>query len=200
MRRAARWDGVAPLFRSGTHGDAPPLDELRELVAYVRGARRRTGTAAPFDIVVGGVSPADTAAAEELIASLAEAGVTWWDERQRLTGETLTGSRRRSGGSSRGRRCCSRRLRWRLTVNAQTLGYPCAFAASRPQRPHQRWSSDADGSQRNAHAMCVDTAATPIERCNRVWRGTSTAYPATQAAHTARALRVTPWISAVLSS
>src|SRR5689334_17381996 len=36
MRRAARWDGVAPLFRGVVHGEPPPLDELRELVAYVR--------------------------------------------------------------------------------------------------------------------------------------------------------------------
>ncbi len=40
---------------------------------------------APFDIVVGGMSPPDTAEADELISSLAEEGVTWWDERQRLT-------------------------------------------------------------------------------------------------------------------
>jgi alkanesulfonate monooxygenase SsuD/methylene tetrahydromethanopterin reductase-like flavin-dependent oxidoreductase (luciferase family) len=84
MRRAARWDGVAPLFRSATHGEPPPLDELRELIAYVRkhGADRH---GEQFDVVVGGMSPSDPAAASELIASFAQEGVTWWDERQLLT-------------------------------------------------------------------------------------------------------------------
>src|SRR5262245_25187260 len=33
MRRAARWDGVVPLFASARHGQVPPVDEVRELVA-----------------------------------------------------------------------------------------------------------------------------------------------------------------------
>jgi hypothetical protein len=36
----------------------------------------------PFEIVLGGVSPGDPAAARDLIAPLADAGATWWDERQ----------------------------------------------------------------------------------------------------------------------
>ncbi len=43
MRRAARWDGVAPLFRSGTHGDAPPLDELREAWSRTCASTAMTG-------------------------------------------------------------------------------------------------------------------------------------------------------------
>jgi alkanesulfonate monooxygenase SsuD/methylene tetrahydromethanopterin reductase-like flavin-dependent oxidoreductase (luciferase family) len=82
MRRAARWDGVAPLFRSATHGEPPPLDELRELVAYVR--EHRADPDAPFDVVVGGMSPSDLAEAGELISSMAAEGATWWDERQHL--------------------------------------------------------------------------------------------------------------------
>ena len=39
MRRAARWDGAFPLFESATHGHPPPLDEVRDLVAYVRAHR-----------------------------------------------------------------------------------------------------------------------------------------------------------------
>jgi alkanesulfonate monooxygenase SsuD/methylene tetrahydromethanopterin reductase-like flavin-dependent oxidoreductase (luciferase family) len=42
MRRAARWDGAIPLFLSATHGHPPPVDEVRDLVAYVRGNRGAT--------------------------------------------------------------------------------------------------------------------------------------------------------------
>jgi alkanesulfonate monooxygenase SsuD/methylene tetrahydromethanopterin reductase-like flavin-dependent oxidoreductase (luciferase family) len=80
IRRAARWDGVVPLFTEARHGEVPPLDAVRELVDYVRAQRAdRDG---PFEIVLGGVSPGDPAAARDLIAPLADAGATWWDERQ----------------------------------------------------------------------------------------------------------------------
>lgn len=81
MRRAARWDGAVPLFDSARHGHAPPADQVRDLVSYVRRHRdeRHTG---PFEIVLGGVSPADAAKAHDLIGPLIDAGATWWDERQ----------------------------------------------------------------------------------------------------------------------
>jgi alkanesulfonate monooxygenase SsuD/methylene tetrahydromethanopterin reductase-like flavin-dependent oxidoreductase (luciferase family) len=85
-RRAARWDGAAPLFRSATHGDAPPLDDLQELVAYIGQHRNGDG---PFDVGVGGVSPLEPARARDLVAPLAEAGATWWDERQHLMSEDV---------------------------------------------------------------------------------------------------------------
>jgi alkanesulfonate monooxygenase SsuD/methylene tetrahydromethanopterin reductase-like flavin-dependent oxidoreductase (luciferase family) len=83
MRRAARWDGVVPLFASARHGQAPAADELRELIGYID--RHRPDPQAPFEVVVGGATPGDPAAARELIAPLAEAGATWWDERQMQT-------------------------------------------------------------------------------------------------------------------
>ncbi len=79
MRRAARWDGVVPLFTSARHGHAPPVAEVRDLVEYVAGHRDGDG---PYEVVVGGASPADPAAAGDLVGPLAEAGATWWDERQ----------------------------------------------------------------------------------------------------------------------
>ncbi len=82
MRRAARWDGVVPLFTSARHGHPPPVDEVRDLVEYVR--RHRDG--GPFEVVLGGVSPAK---AHDLIGPLADAGATWWDERQLQTGPDL---------------------------------------------------------------------------------------------------------------
>ncbi|MGQ4513210.1 LLM class flavin-dependent oxidoreductase [Streptomyces sp. DW26H14] len=86
MRRAARWDGAAPLFESARHGYAPPVDEVRDLVGYLRAQRQeqlreREGEARPFEIVLGGVSPAEQGRARDLIGPLADAGATWWDER-----------------------------------------------------------------------------------------------------------------------
>jgi alkanesulfonate monooxygenase SsuD/methylene tetrahydromethanopterin reductase-like flavin-dependent oxidoreductase (luciferase family) len=78
MRRAAKWDGAVPLFKSARHGEAPSPEEVRELAGYIaqlRGDRAED----PFDIVVGGVSGPSTAGR---IADLQEAGATWWDERQ----------------------------------------------------------------------------------------------------------------------
>ena len=87
MRRAARWDGVVPLFASAKHGHVPPLDQVRELVAYVSAHRDRDEQ--PFEIVLGGASPGDPGEARDLIADLADAGATWWDERQLQTSESV---------------------------------------------------------------------------------------------------------------
>jgi alkanesulfonate monooxygenase SsuD/methylene tetrahydromethanopterin reductase-like flavin-dependent oxidoreductase (luciferase family) len=81
MRRAARWEGAAPLFASARHGLVPPAGEVRDLVAYI-GKHREGRAETPFEIVVGGASPSDPAEARETIASMADAGATWWDERQ----------------------------------------------------------------------------------------------------------------------
>ncbi|MGW1072025.1 hypothetical protein [Streptomyces sp. NPDC002537] len=39
MRRAAHEDGAVPLFESAKHGRTPPVDEVRDLAAYVRRCR-----------------------------------------------------------------------------------------------------------------------------------------------------------------
>ena len=81
MRRAARWDGVVPLFTEARHGHPPPVDQVRDLVAYVSQHREEPGDR-PFEVVLGGATPGDPARARDVIAPLAEAGATWWDERQ----------------------------------------------------------------------------------------------------------------------
>ena len=81
MRRAAAWDGAAPLFLSAGHGHAPPVGEVRDLVAYVH-AHRRDDPGGPFEIVLGGASPVDPAGARDMLGPLREAGATWWDERR----------------------------------------------------------------------------------------------------------------------
>ncbi|MFI7061411.1 LLM class flavin-dependent oxidoreductase [Kribbella sp. NPDC050124] len=82
MRRAARWDGAVPLFLDANHGEAPPVEQLRELVTYLHSLRNDEAT--PYDVIVGGITtPADARATVE---PLAEAGATWWDERQLIRG------------------------------------------------------------------------------------------------------------------
>jgi hypothetical protein len=41
------------------------------------------------EIVVGGVSPTEPGQASDLIGPLVEAGITWWDERQRIDSDDL---------------------------------------------------------------------------------------------------------------
>jgi alkanesulfonate monooxygenase SsuD/methylene tetrahydromethanopterin reductase-like flavin-dependent oxidoreductase (luciferase family) len=81
MRRAARWDGAIPVMAGMEFARVPDAGEVRELVAFLRGCRAENGLAdRPFDIVIGGKSPAG-AAGSDLAGSLADLGVTWWDER-----------------------------------------------------------------------------------------------------------------------
>jgi alkanesulfonate monooxygenase SsuD/methylene tetrahydromethanopterin reductase-like flavin-dependent oxidoreductase (luciferase family) len=88
MRRAARWDGAAPLFMSAKHGVVPPVDEFRELASYVQEHRENDGDRR-FEFVLGGVTPGDPEAAAAVIEPLAAAGATWWDERQLQTSDDL---------------------------------------------------------------------------------------------------------------
>jgi alkanesulfonate monooxygenase SsuD/methylene tetrahydromethanopterin reductase-like flavin-dependent oxidoreductase (luciferase family) len=87
MRRAARFDGVAPLFADAKHGHIPSEAEVRELVSYVE--RHRPDPSAPFEVVLGGATDPDPDRAHDQIAPLAAAGATWWDERQLQTSEDL---------------------------------------------------------------------------------------------------------------
>ncbi len=86
MRRAARWDGAVPMFMSARHGHVPPVDEVRDLVAFVHD-HRDGDPDRPFDIVLGGPSPANASDARDLLGPLIEAGATWWDERRRMDDE-----------------------------------------------------------------------------------------------------------------
>jgi alkanesulfonate monooxygenase SsuD/methylene tetrahydromethanopterin reductase-like flavin-dependent oxidoreductase (luciferase family) len=79
LRRAARFDGSCPL-KVDAQGELAVLepDELRELLAVVH--RHREDPAAPFDVLLGGTTPPDPAAAQAMLEPLAEAGMTWWQE------------------------------------------------------------------------------------------------------------------------
>jgi alkanesulfonate monooxygenase SsuD/methylene tetrahydromethanopterin reductase-like flavin-dependent oxidoreductase (luciferase family) len=78
LRRAARFDGSFPL-KVDHRGEIVLLepDELRRLLAVVRASR---DPAAPFEVMLGGTTPDDPAAARAVIEPLAEAGMTWWSE------------------------------------------------------------------------------------------------------------------------
>jgi alkanesulfonate monooxygenase SsuD/methylene tetrahydromethanopterin reductase-like flavin-dependent oxidoreductase (luciferase family) len=78
LRRAARFDGSCPL-KLDHRGELVPLDpeDVRGLLAVVGELRQTDG---PFDLLVGGITPEDPAAARDLLEPLAEAGVTWWQE------------------------------------------------------------------------------------------------------------------------
>lgn len=76
MQRAARWDGVMPLFRQSE--DKPEEELLRECVEYIRAHRE---TDAPFDVVQVGVTPGDDPVrAAEIVGGFGDAGATWWLE------------------------------------------------------------------------------------------------------------------------
>ncbi|RJO73372.1 LLM class flavin-dependent oxidoreductase [Nocardia panacis] len=85
FRRAARWDGVAPLFLGAGHGEIPPVADVRDMIAYTED--HRPDRSRPFEVVLGGVTPADPDQAGELLAPFAAAGATWWDERFLMSGD-----------------------------------------------------------------------------------------------------------------
>ena len=83
MRRAARWDGAAPIIdrEADLAGLPPSAAEVREVSEFIAGCRAESGRGdAPFDLLVGGASPADAEAAGDIMGGLAEAGATWWQE------------------------------------------------------------------------------------------------------------------------
>ncbi|RDI63322.1 LLM class flavin-dependent oxidoreductase [Nocardia pseudobrasiliensis] len=85
FRRAARWDGVAPLFVGAGHGEIPAVEDVRDMLAYVHA--HRADRSEPYEVVLGGVTPGDPDRARQLLAPLADAGATWWDERLLMSGD-----------------------------------------------------------------------------------------------------------------
>jgi alkanesulfonate monooxygenase SsuD/methylene tetrahydromethanopterin reductase-like flavin-dependent oxidoreductase (luciferase family) len=81
MRRAARWDGAIPAMADFATGRPPDVSEVRDMVAFLRACRAEDGRAdQPFDIVIGGTSPAGPAGSD-LAGPLAAVGATGWVER-----------------------------------------------------------------------------------------------------------------------
>jgi alkanesulfonate monooxygenase SsuD/methylene tetrahydromethanopterin reductase-like flavin-dependent oxidoreductase (luciferase family) len=83
MRRAARWDGAVPILVSadGRRPAQPDAATVREIHAFLTARRAEAGLdGQPFDLVMSGMSPADPAAAADLVGPLELAGATWWNE------------------------------------------------------------------------------------------------------------------------
>ena len=80
MRRAARWDGlIVQAVEDGQPTGAP--HNLAPIVDWVRRERAQAGLEGPFDVVVGGTTPAGRTDAADAIVERAEAGgATWWIE------------------------------------------------------------------------------------------------------------------------
>ncbi len=86
MRRAARWDGAAPISAARKAGEAPsprlPHPDaafVREVNAFLRDRRAEAGLDnEPFDLLISGSSTPEAAA--ETVGPIAAAGATWWQE------------------------------------------------------------------------------------------------------------------------
>lgn len=76
FRRAARYDGAAPLLFSVPEDHQPAA--IADLVSFIRGQR---GDAGPFQVVFGADTVGDGSTADrDLVAVFEAAGVTWWME------------------------------------------------------------------------------------------------------------------------
>jgi alkanesulfonate monooxygenase SsuD/methylene tetrahydromethanopterin reductase-like flavin-dependent oxidoreductase (luciferase family) len=79
-RRAARWDGA--VLTTGSWEQPPNPSVVAQMAVYIHAHRRDAGFAhEPFELVVGGSSPAKAAATRDVLGPLVDAGATWWDER-----------------------------------------------------------------------------------------------------------------------
>ncbi len=79
-RRAARWDGA--MLTTGPWEQPPEPAVIADMHTYIATYRDEAGHGhEPFDLVVGGSTPGDTARARDILGPLADAGATWWDER-----------------------------------------------------------------------------------------------------------------------
>jgi len=94
LRRAAQWDGVAPMvidWRDGSWAPTPPV--VAEIVGAVGELRESAG---PFDVVITGRTPAEEpGAAAELAGSIQAAGATWWLEGFRAQAGQYTAAQHR---------------------------------------------------------------------------------------------------------
>jgi alkanesulfonate monooxygenase SsuD/methylene tetrahydromethanopterin reductase-like flavin-dependent oxidoreductase (luciferase family) len=79
FRRAARWDGLFPVFEGVGAGEMATPAQLAKAVAYTLGEREDADRA--FDVAMECVSAGEDPAADAaLAATYADAGLTWWVE------------------------------------------------------------------------------------------------------------------------
>jgi alkanesulfonate monooxygenase SsuD/methylene tetrahydromethanopterin reductase-like flavin-dependent oxidoreductase (luciferase family) len=91
LRRAARFDGVFP-FIAGNF-DLPTPDQLRQIVSVVHDHGASSGD---FVVTLAGQTPGeDPDESARIVASYAEAGLTWWQEAPVGMGGSIEDMRRR---------------------------------------------------------------------------------------------------------
>jgi len=79
FRRAARWDGLFPVFEGVGAGEMATPAQLAQAVAYTLGEREDADGA--FDVAMECISAGEDLAADAaLAATYADAGLTWWVE------------------------------------------------------------------------------------------------------------------------
>jgi len=79
FRRAARWDGVFPVFDGVAWGEMPTPEVLAAAVEYTRG--QRPEGAGAFDVALESSSAGEDRTADAALAADYErAGLTWWIE------------------------------------------------------------------------------------------------------------------------
>ncbi|HEX4215550.1 MAG TPA: LLM class flavin-dependent oxidoreductase [Candidatus Dormibacteraeota bacterium] len=97
MRRALRWDGVLIQAQDADgQGVETTPEHVREVAAHVRA--ERPGGLEGFEIVAGGMTPADEAST--IVQRFADAGATWWLE-QDWQGDVTAVRRRIAAGPPR---------------------------------------------------------------------------------------------------
>ena len=69
FRRAARWDGVAPMSKRAMEGHTIQPEQLAELMAYVSDHRTDSG---PYEVIQLGASDGPP------VREFVDAGATWW--------------------------------------------------------------------------------------------------------------------------
>jgi alkanesulfonate monooxygenase SsuD/methylene tetrahydromethanopterin reductase-like flavin-dependent oxidoreductase (luciferase family) len=75
FRRAARYDGMFPVFEGVGNAEMPPPERLAEAIRYTREHR---DTDAPFDVALEGQSEGPD---PDRVATYEAAGLTWWIEK-----------------------------------------------------------------------------------------------------------------------
>jgi alkanesulfonate monooxygenase SsuD/methylene tetrahydromethanopterin reductase-like flavin-dependent oxidoreductase (luciferase family) len=79
FRRAARWDGVFPVFEGVASGEMATPEQLAEAVGYTRA--QRPDDDASFDVALECASVGEDGAADAALSETYErAGLTWWVE------------------------------------------------------------------------------------------------------------------------
>lgn len=169
FRRAARWDGVAPLAEGRGFGEYLTPREVREIATYVQ--QHRSGQT-PWDVVIAGHTEGqDRTTDSQVVSEYAAAGATWWVEdvspgRSAGRGKARGLARRCGSGSGPGRPThdCPRQPARAAAWPAPLLAGVACLLACRTCRSHV---SPSSAQWRGNVARRFVAAATGLTQKNR---------------------------------